>query len=464
MLNFALDSLPEGSIMSVILSAAAFGAGIATHLFYYKQYEFHVNPLRNLQAFLLAVTTIAIARIQYYDTPIRLATTSTLSLAGFLLAGLFTSLLVYRLFFNPLNKIPGPFGARISKFDTVFRNAKLDGHHQLLRLHQKYGRFVRIGPNDLSVTDPDGTQVISAPNSKCGKAPWYDGDAPRLSMHTTRDRGLHDRRRRVWAPAFSDKALRGYEGRIKVYNDLLIEKIGEQSGKPVNASKWFNLYSFDVMGDLGFGEPFDMLKSGEEHWAIGLLNAGMDPMGFWFPIWFFRTIIAIPGATKDYFRFIHYCTDQIVKRISKGKDANPDIAGYLVDAYEKSDNKKDAMSFISGDSRLIIVAGSDTTAATLSHLFYHIAKNPDVLEKLRQEVGPLMEADGGVNHVKVQEAQYLNGCINEALRLNPPVPCGVFRKTPKEGAYIGEQFIAGNTVIQMPGYVMARGERRSVPR
>jgi cytochrome P450 len=159
------------------------------------------------------------------------------------------------------------------------------------------------------------------------------------------------------------------------------------------------------------------------------------------------------------FRFVGYCSDQIDKRIRKGKDANPDIAGYLVDAFEKSENKKDALSYIHGDSRLIIVAGSDTTAATLSHLFYHLASHPNAVEKLRNEVKPMMEADGSVSHIKIQEAQYLNGCINEALRLNPPVPCGVFRMTPKEGVYIGDTFIAGNTVIQMPGYVMARGEQ-----
>lgn len=302
----------------------------------------------------------------------------------------------------------------------------------------------------------DGTQVISAPSTKCIKAPMYDVDQPRLSMHTTRDRELHDRRRRVWAPAFSDMALRGYEGRIKMYNDILIRQLEKTSGQPVDASKWFNLYSFDVMGDLGFGESFGMLESGEEHWAIALLNAGMDPMGLWFPIWFFRMMLVIPGAAKGYFRFIDYCADQIKKRINKGKDANPDIAGYLVEAFEKSENKKDGMAFIVGDSRLIIVAGSDTTAATLTHLFYHLAKNPDVVEKIRKEIEPMMDAE--LSHAKIQEAQYLNGCINEALRLNPPVPCGVARKTPKEGVYIRETFIAGNTVIQMPGYVMARGK------
>lgn len=62
------------------------------------------------------------------------------------------------------------------------------------------------------------------------------------------------------------------------------------TGKPVDATNLLNLYSFDTMGDLAFGENFGksdtmifssadlsgMLQSGEVHWAIKLLNAGMD--------------------------------------------------------------------------------------------------------------------------------------------------------------------------------------------
>jgi hypothetical protein len=51
----------------------------------------------------------------------------------------------------------------------------------------------------------------------------------------------------------------------------------------------------------------------------------------------------------------------------------------------------------------------------------------------------------------------LNGAINEALRLHPPVPSGVQRTTPKEGMHIGETFIPGGTQYWMPQYVMGRG-------
>jgi cytochrome P450 family 628 len=47
------------------------------------------------------------------------------------------------------------------------------------------------------------------------------------------------------------------------YSDELMDQLKAFSGKPFNASLWLNFYSFDVMGDLAFGQSFDMLRSGE---------------------------------------------------------------------------------------------------------------------------------------------------------------------------------------------------------
>ena len=206
-------------------------AGVATHLFYFKIGERHLYPFRYVQAFLLACAITAVAKSHYGQISTRDAVAFTARYAGLFLAGLYTSLITYRLFFNPLNKIPGPYWARLSKFDLVFRvAAKMDCHHSLHALHQKYGQFVRIGPNDISVTPPDGVEVISGVKSRCSKAQWYSQDVPLTSMHTTRDRAQHDRRRRIWSPAFSDKALRGYEVRVQKYNDLLIGRLEESNG------------------------------------------------------------------------------------------------------------------------------------------------------------------------------------------------------------------------------------------
>jgi cytochrome P450 len=463
-----------------LIPYASFTLGVLSHLLFFHHGERHLYPYRYIQFYLLLLGILTVARSHYLSIPTSFALKSNALLFTIYFSGLYTSLIIYRLFFNPLNRFPGPFFARLSKFNHVLRNTKFDGHHQLLALHQKHGRFVRIGPNDLSVTHPDGVQVVSTANSKCTKAAWYSQDLPLMSMHTTRDRAMHDRRRRAWAPAFSDRALRGYETRIQKYNRLMFDNIDKNLGKPLNMSELFNHYSFDVMGDLAFGKPFDMLTTGETHWAIKLLNEGMDPMGFGFPPWFFRIVIAIPGAAKGYWDFINFCTGRLMERVGeqdmkkkalqgKGKDIEgaggeggggeeKDITYTLIEQFQgmSEADQKAALPMLQGDSRLIIVAGSDTTAATLVHLWYYIAKE-NLTQQLREELAPLVGSDGVVEHHKIQDAELLNGCIYEALRLNPPVPSGVFRKTPKGGVMVGGEWVPGETCVQMPQFVMGRG-------
>ena len=225
-------------------------------------------------------------------------------------------------------------------------------------------------------------------------------------------------------------------------------------------TKWFNLYSFDVMGDLAFGKSYNMLESGEKHWSLKLLDEGMDPVGLQFPPWFFRILVAIPGAADGYMKFINYCSQQLDERMKVEKGENPDIMATLLEHYraQGEGERKEGLPMLQGDSRLIIVAGSDTTAATLVHLFYHLADAEAVVKKLREEVQPMLAEDGSVQNSKIADAEYLNGVINETLRLHPPVPSGVFRNSPQEGVMIGETWVPGNTTMRMPGYAMARGK------
>lgn len=225
-------------------------------------------------------------------------------------------------------------------------------------------------------------------------------------------------------------------------------------------TKWFNLFSFDVMGDLAFGKSYNMLESGESHWSLKLLNEGMEPVGFQMPIWFFRILVAIPGAAAGYLKFIDYCCKQLDDRMKIDKMENPDIMATLLSHHRKSTAAEQAaeLPLLQGDARLIIVAGSDTTAATLTHLFYHLADDPSLVQRLREELATMVDSDGSIDHAKIVDAPFLNGAINESLRLHPPVPSGVFRLPPAEGILIKDTFVPGETTMRMPGYVMARGK------
>ena len=47
-----------------------------------------------------------------------------------------------------------------------------------------------------------------------------------------------------------------------------------------------------------------------------------------------------------------------------------------------------------------------------------------------------------------ETAPYLNGAINEALRIWPPGPNGMQRMTPKEGHVVDGLWISGNTHVR----------------
>ena len=294
---------------------AAAAAGIASHLFYFNHGEHHMYAVRYIQGFFAVFTIAMLYGVVYCHQDASQALSYMLSLTACYLSGLYASLLCYRIFFNPSNKFPGPFGAKISKFWFSTQVTRQPAFKTVHELHQEYGDFVRIGPSELSIVHPKAVQAIYGFGSRCRKTAWYDLLLPIISLESVRDRTLHDARRRIWAPAFKEKAIREYRDRLIPHQERLIERIRTNTGSAINISKLFMLYSFDVMADLVFGESFGMLKSNEYHWAVKLLQEGLKPLGFILPEWFFRTMIVIPGLANDWFKFISYTKERLYERM-----------------------------------------------------------------------------------------------------------------------------------------------------
>ena len=71
---------------------------------------------------------------------------------------------------------------------------------------------------------------------------------------------------------------------------------------------------------------------------------------------------------------------------------------------------------------ILLVAGYDTTGSTMSCVCYHIAKNPEVQERLREEVE---EVSGGdlsedITYDDLHDMTYLDQVICETLRFHNP--------------------------------------------
>lgn len=69
------------------------------------------------------------------------------------------------------------------------------------------------------------------------------------------------------------------------------------------------------MGALAFGKSFDMLKLGEKHFAIELLEDGQAGLGLLSPMpWLMILILRIPGVSSRYHEWINYCEEQVKNR------------------------------------------------------------------------------------------------------------------------------------------------------
>lgn len=108
-----------------------------------------------------------------------------------------------------------------------------------------------------------------------------------------------------------------------------------------------------------------------------------------------------------------------------------------------------------------IIAGRDTTACTLSWLFYELSVNPEIQEKLYEELDAALPDNKIPSYADLmpQNLPYLNGCIMETLRMHPPVPeDGKFSTTDVQ--FPDGTVVPKNTRLIFLPYAMGRDPRR----
>ncbi|PMD38765.1 putative cytochrome P450 alkane hydroxylase [Hyaloscypha variabilis F] len=70
----------------------------------------------------------------------------------------------------------------------------------------------------------------------------------------------------------------------------------------------------------------------------------------------------------------------------------------------------------------VLIAGRDTTAATLSYAFHLLLRNPNVLKALGHEIDTVVGREKDITRAHIQQMPYLHNVLKETLRLYPPVP------------------------------------------
>ncbi|KAK6214431.1 proteasome component pup2 [Pestalotiopsis sp. IQ-011] len=85
-----------------------------------------------------------------------------------------------------------------------------------------------------------------------------------------------------------------------------------------------------------------------------------------------------------------------------------------------------------------IVAGSETTATLLSASLYLLCRNPTILQKTIGKIRSDFSSASDLTYSKLQSHEYLNAVLLESLRLYPPAPDSLFRRTKSAAVVVGE--------------------------
>ncbi|KAJ3538505.1 hypothetical protein NM688_g6512 [Phlebia brevispora] len=379
---------------------------------------------------------------------------------------LFTAL--YRLSpFHPLATFPGPIPARVSKLwiTKIMYRGKVHLHYR--ELHKQYGDVVRIGPNELSICNADAVYpVLGAKGLK--KGPFYttrqqpNGTTSLLNIV---DPVEHAARRRTWNRAMNSAALKDYEDIVKSKVNELMECLAQRQSQVIDISDWMSYFGFDFMGRMAFGKDFGMLRTGSDNQGVWhMIEKGTKAFSVvsYLP-WLAKFLTLLPQGSNPIAVLRRIANENVMHRIHSGSQSR-DLFHYLMDE-DGIEPTKPSLPIVMSDGLLAIIAGSDTTSTALSHLWYFLIRNPNVYKRLRQEVDAVFPpGDDPLDFKKHVDMEYLNACINETLRLLPPVLDGVQRSTwDSEAQVFGSIVVPPNTAVAVSTYSLHRDARNFTP-
>ncbi|KAJ4984443.1 Pisatin demethylase 18 [Stagonosporopsis vannaccii] len=386
---------------------------------------------------------------------------------------------VYEYFFAPTRSIPGPWSTRVSRLWYYRRVRGGNFHHDNIALHEKFGDVVRIAPGYYSITSPEKT--VYGISSKFPKGDWYQGwkhpSPERWTLFPDQDMKRHAETRKRFQGLYSMSSLLSYESYVDSCIDIFLGKLNNfaRSRATIDLAHWFQCYAFDVLGEITYSERFGFLDKGED--IAGTLVALDKSMVYSTLIGIFPRLHPvlypilekIPGsgaAGRTYLMgFVQKKIDERNRarkqgglRASEDQSTPQDFLDKMTDAQARDPEKVTSYHiFMMGLSN--IVAGSDTTAVSLSSVAYHLMTSPQCLMKLRQEIKDHGLWDKRISFKETQDMPYLQSILKEALRLHPATGLPLWRVVPEGGLQLGEHWFPPGTNIGLNSWV-AHYDRR----
>ncbi|KAJ5709395.1 Short-chain dehydrogenase/reductase SDR [Penicillium malachiteum] len=388
--------------------------------------------------------------------PVILSTLATILVGGHIVHWVWTT--IYNVYYHPLARFPGPKLAAISNgpYCVWFMSGRQP--YKLLELHLKYGPVVRTAPNELSFNTAQSWKDIYGfrqGRQAFMKSEFYDGSsfADRVrSIINERDPTEHGIMRRYLAHAFSDHSLSEQEPLIARTIDQFIDQIGVKGAEGLDLGKGFEMMTFDIIGDLAFGETFGGVETFEPHpWisiTLGAMTQGaLADMFKRFPTAATVINFLFPSKIRKLTEETRQNEDMAISLVERRIQGQTNRKDFLTRILEQRDPKQVSDLQLAAHSSDFVVAGSDTTATALSCIMYYLLRNPAVLAQLQQECRGAFESYEAITASSTLPLKYLQAVILEGMRIYPPLPFALPRVVPRGGDTVDGHFLPEGTIV-----------------
>ncbi|KAM5456637.1 hypothetical protein MaudCBS49596_000878 [Microsporum audouinii] len=410
--------------------------------------------------------------------------------------------IIYPVFLSPLAKIPNAhFTSPFSPLWILWRRFRMTGNRTIHAAHMKYGPIIRLGPSEISINCYEGG-IRTVYTGGYEKHEWYPrlfGSFGTISMFSMTGNKQHSARKRMLANIYSKSYLQASPQLKAITEAILFDRlfpILEEYASlesVVEVHELNNAIALDFMTGYIFGLPaasnFLQNPSLRRKWFSTYHSRKQ------FEFYIQETPVLLSWSKKLGFPLIpKWCTeaneymetwgleacDKAEENISSTNPvAVPIVYRQLKQALEKQYvvnsgselcDKNAAQQVrleVACETFDHLTAGHETSALTLTYLFWELSKNPGLQDKLRAELRTLSPNVAPLNsnaesklpsHKSIDALPLLDAIVMETLRLHPPIPGIQPRITPADASLAGYHNIPENTRVNAQAYSLHKNE------
>ncbi|KAH7379585.1 cytochrome P450 [Pyrenochaeta sp. MPI-SDFR-AT-0127] len=359
---------------------------------------------------------------------------------------------IYRIYFHPLSHIPGPLLAKVTSLWLHYHAYVGDEASVIHLLHQQYGPYIRVSPQEVDISDADAITAIYVSKGGFVKAPCYanfDIDGHKTIFSTT-DTEHRSPRAKAVLPLFSTKALRENENAIWGCVDRMVERLQEEAKtkRPVNVLNLTRSLAVDAVSTHLFRENYDGVSERGPVLSVSAFVDAFVAVGrfFYLPnvvfVWLEWAVTnwKADRETNESLSLVDRFVGALVTNSSAKSTTYPGrlLAAGITESEVKVQCKD------------LIFAGTDSTGMNLATIIRNLVLHPDKYERLKQEVKENATLRPG--SPDVQALPYLNAIVKEALRISMANPTRLPHVVPPEGWTLKNTYFPAGSIVGCSAY------------